>query len=103
MLVVAIALCVIACKPIQIPQSSTVSVPVTIKLSGWTASPTEQTLLRKLLQDFEATHPAIKVKYEVINDQYMDVIKTRLIGEAAPDVFYLDVLEAPFFHYFHAF
>jgi multiple sugar transport system substrate-binding protein len=26
----------------------------------------------------------------------MDVIKTRLVGEAAPDVFYLDALEAPF-------
>jgi multiple sugar transport system substrate-binding protein len=25
----------------------------------------------------------------------MDVIKTRLIGDAAPDVFYLDALEAP--------
>jgi multiple sugar transport system substrate-binding protein len=24
----------------------------------------------------------------------MDVIKTRLIGDAAPDVFYLDALEA---------
>ncbi len=41
-------------------------------------------------------HPTIKVKYEVISDQYMDVIKTRLVGEAAPDVFYLDALEAPF-------
>jgi multiple sugar transport system substrate-binding protein len=26
----------------------------------------------------------------------MDVIKTRLVGEAAPNVFYLDTLEAPF-------
>ncbi|WP_310487949.1 ABC transporter substrate-binding protein, partial [Chamaesiphon sp. VAR_69_metabat_338] len=50
----------------------------------------------KLLQDFEAQHPDVKVKYEAINDQYMDVIKTRLIGDAAPDVFYLDALEAPF-------
>jgi multiple sugar transport system substrate-binding protein len=69
---------------------------VTIKLSGWGASSVEQKLLKQLLQDFELKHPGIKVKYEVINDRYMDVIKTRLIGEAAPDVFYLDALEAPF-------
>ncbi|MBD2293258.1 ABC transporter substrate-binding protein [Anabaena sphaerica FACHB-251] len=69
---------------------------VTIKLSGWGGSPVEQKLLKQVLQDFEAKHPTIKVKYEVISDQYMDVIKTRLIGEAAPDVFYLDALEAPF-------
>ncbi|ALF56142.1 sugar transporter [Nostoc piscinale CENA21] len=69
---------------------------VTVKLSGWAGSQVEQKLLRQVLQDFEAQHPNIKVKYEVISDQYMDVIKTRLIGDAAPDVFYLDALEAPF-------
>lgn len=94
-LVVAIALWTIACHPGRILETTS-SAPVTIKLSGWTASPVEQTLLRKLLQDFEATHSGIAVKYETINDQYMDVMKTRLIGEAAPDVFYLDALEAPF-------
>lgn len=77
-------------------KSSTSSDIVTIKLSGWGASSIEQKRLKQLLRDFEVEHPAIKVKYEVINDQYMDVIKTRLVGEAAPDVFYLDALEAPF-------
>jgi multiple sugar transport system substrate-binding protein len=69
---------------------------VVVKLSGWGASPVEQRLLNHVLQDFEASHPTIKVQFEVIADQYMDVIKTRLIGDAAPDVFYLDALEAPF-------
>jgi multiple sugar transport system substrate-binding protein len=95
-LVFAIACLTIACQSLRISQTATTSTPVTIKLSGWTASPVEQTLLKKLLQDFEATHPGIVVKYEAINNQYMDVMKTRLIGEAAPDVFYLDALEAPF-------
>ncbi|MFN6570522.1 ABC transporter substrate-binding protein [Dendronalium sp. ChiSLP03b] len=78
--------------------SSKLSSPtaVTIKLSGWGGNPVEQKLLKQVLQDFEAEHPTIKVKYEVISDQYMDVLKTRLVGEAAPDVFYLDALEAPF-------
>lgn len=72
------------------------STAVTVKLSGWAGNPVEQKLLRELLQEFESQHPAIKVRYEVISDQYMDVMTTRLIGEAAPDVFYLESLEAPF-------
>ncbi|WP_254566160.1 ABC transporter substrate-binding protein [Oscillatoria sp. HE19RPO] len=67
----------------------------TLTLSGWQSSPVEKQLLEQLLRDFEATHPHIKVRYEVITDQYSDVIKTRLIGDAAPDIFYLDTLEAP--------
>jgi multiple sugar transport system substrate-binding protein len=82
---------VISCHRLP-PSTSSVS----IKLSGWGGSPIEQKLLKQVLQDFEIKHPNIKVKYEIISDQYMDVIKTRLIGEAAPDVFYLDALEAPF-------
>ncbi|MFN6153150.1 MAG: ABC transporter substrate-binding protein [Dolichospermum sp.] len=69
---------------------------ITVKLSGWTGNPLEQRLLKQVIEDFEKQHPQIKVKYEAISDQYMDVIKTRLVGEAAPDVFYLDALEAPF-------
>ncbi|MBD2384075.1 ABC transporter substrate-binding protein [Cylindrospermum sp. FACHB-282] len=87
-----IAIAIISCHSLPLPNTSS----VTIKLSGWGGSPVEPKLLTQVLQDFEAQHPAIKVKYEVISDQYMDVIKTRLIGEAAPDVFYLDALEAPF-------
>jgi multiple sugar transport system substrate-binding protein len=70
--------------------------PVTLKLSGWGSSPVEARLLQQVLGQFEASHPGIRVRFETIADQYMDVIKTRLIGDAAPDVFYLDALEAPF-------
>ena len=35
------------------------------------------------------------MKHEVISEQYMDILKTRLIGGEGPDVFYLDALEAP--------
>ncbi len=92
----AIAIAIIAFQSLKLPSNSSASTAVTIKLSGWGGSPVEQKLLRQVLQDFETQHPTIKVKYEVISDQYMDVIKTRLIGETAPDVFYLDALEAPF-------
>ena len=67
----------------------------TVRLSGWQSNPNEKQLLQQVLHQFESQHPNIKVKHETINDQYMDVIKTRLMGDAAPDIFYLDSLEAP--------
>lgn len=67
---------------------------VTITLSGW-SNLNEKQLLQKVLRDFEATHPHIKVKYDVIADEYMDVLKTRLIGETAADAFYLEAFAAP--------
>ncbi len=66
-----------------------------VTLSGWQSDPTERQRLQQILADFEAQHPTIQVKYEVITDQYMDVIRTRLIGRRAPDVFYLESFEAP--------
>lgn len=68
---------------------------VEITLNGWGASPEEEELLQQTLDEFMKKYPNIKVKYEVISEQYMDVIKTRLIGGQAGDVFYLDAIEAP--------
>ncbi|KIL48673.1 ABC transporter substrate-binding protein [Jeotgalibacillus campisalis] len=67
----------------------------TVTLAGWGGNPTEQALLEETLADFEEQNPDIDVKLEVIADQYMDVMKTRLIGGEGPDVFYLDAFEAP--------
>ncbi len=68
---------------------------VELSLSGWQSNPNEGKLLDTVIREFEAKNPTIKVKRETINSQYMDVIKTRLIGNVAPDVFYLDAFEAP--------
>ncbi|ANB60921.1 ABC transporter substrate-binding protein [Anoxybacteroides amylolyticum] len=68
---------------------------VEVTLAGWGGNPTEQKLLQQTLDEFQNKYPNIKVKYEVISDQYMDVIKTRLVGGEGPDVFYLDAFEAP--------
>ncbi|EGJ30515.1 MULTISPECIES: ABC transporter substrate-binding protein [Moorena] len=84
-----IILCIIACG------SSNLDGVTTVTLGGWQSSPTEKQLLEQVLKEFEAKHPKVKVKLEVITGQYMDVIKTRLIGDAAPDIFYLDAYEAP--------
>jgi len=67
---------------------------VELTLNGWGASPEEEELLQQTLDEFMKKYPNIKVKYEVIAEQYMDVIKTRLIGGQAGDVFYLDSVEA---------
>jgi multiple sugar transport system substrate-binding protein len=93
-LALCVALLVVGCHLFATTKS--LSEQVTLKLSGWGASPVEQQLLNQVLRDFEVSHPKIKVRFEVIADQYMDVIKTRLIGDAAPDVFYLEAVEAPF-------
>ena len=95
-LVIIAAIALIGLRVFVFAPGSSAQKPVVIRLSGGSASPTEAALLQSVLQDFETLHPNINVKYEVIADEYMDVIKTRLIGEAAPDVFYLDVSEAPF-------
>jgi multiple sugar transport system substrate-binding protein len=94
---IAIAFTVIGCQKLPEAIAPTAPTPIIVKLSSWAANPAEQKLLKQILDDFRIHHPGIKVKHEVINDQYMDVIKTRFVGEAAPDVFYLDALEAPFF------
>lgn len=95
-LAILTTLLIIGCHYSPFIASSTVSAPVTIKLAGWGANPIEKRLMQQLIQGFEQEHPNIKIKYEIIANQYMDVLKTRLIGEAAADVFYLDIEEAPF-------
>jgi multiple sugar transport system substrate-binding protein len=82
-------------SPESSPAGNETKAPVEVTLAGWGSSPEEQALLQQVLDEFETKNPDVKVKYEVIADQYMDVIKTRLIGNEAPDVFYLDAFEAP--------
>lgn len=68
---------------------------VEITVSGWGSSPAEQALFDQTIERFEDEHPHIKVRFDAISDQYMDVMRTRLIGGNAADVFFLDAFEAP--------
>lgn len=93
----AVAIALAGCT--ILPRTNPPSAPkqtahTTIRLSGWQSSPQEGKLLNQLIQEFEAIHPDIDIKYEAINSEYMDVIRTRLIGAVAPDVFYLEAFEA---------
>lgn len=68
---------------------------VTVRLTGWQSSPTEQRYFEETLDAFEEKYPHINVEVDTIADQYMDVLRTRLIGGEASDVFFLDAFEAP--------
>lgn len=68
---------------------------VTVRITGWQSSPTEQRYFEETLDAFESEYPHINVEVDTIADQYMDVLRTRLIGGEAADVFFLDAFEAP--------
>ncbi len=68
---------------------------VTVRLTGWQSSPTEQRYFEETIAAFEEEYPHITVEVDTIADQYMDVLRTRLIGGEAADVFFLDAFEAP--------
>lgn len=90
----AVALLVWSCQPAS--RLGSAGDRLVVKLSGWGASPAEQQVFQQVLEDFRTQYPDVDLQFEVISDQYMDVMKTRLIGDAAPDVFYLEATEAPF-------
>ena len=68
---------------------------IKIVLASWSASPQEQQDLNKLIANFEKLHPNIQVDNEVIAQNYMQVIQMQIIGNNAPDVFYLNADVAP--------
>ena len=68
---------------------------VTISLAGWSAGADEDSLLQKVVNSFEKTHPGIKVDYSVINGDYSTAMTSRFAARNPPDVFYVDSSVAP--------
>ncbi|NJL11339.1 MAG: ABC transporter substrate-binding protein, partial [Calothrix sp. SM1_7_51] len=64
-LLLAIAVSVVGCQRLPFASETVNSTTVTVKLSSWSASPSEQKLLKRVLREFETQHPGIKVKHEV--------------------------------------
>lgn len=91
----AVAVCMVVALAVMAFATSSVAAATKIRLSGWTSSPAEEELLQSLIKDFEAKNPDIDVVYEPIPGDYMTKIKSMLAAKNAPDVFYLDVFEAP--------
>jgi multiple sugar transport system substrate-binding protein len=66
----------------------------TIVLSGWPESPQATAALENVVGTFEATHPAIRVHYEPL-DNYPADIEASFAAGNPPDVFYVDSSLAP--------
>jgi len=60
---------------------------VEVRLSGWTASPEEENLLRASLYEFSLKNPDIIVKYEPITADYWPKIKTMVASGTEPDIY----------------
>jgi multiple sugar transport system substrate-binding protein len=64
----------------------------TVTLNGWQSSPAEEDLLRKVVQDFQASHPNIKVNYDSFNN-YQATMLAKFASRKPPDVFYVDAAD----------
>lgn len=62
----------------------------TVELSGWASSPSETTLLKQVIADFEQQYPKIKVKYAPISGDYPASMLAKFSARKPPDVFYVD-------------
>ncbi len=87
-----------------VTQEVQVTVPVEVekevpqvRLSGWTASPEEENLLRSLLYECTVANPDVLVKYEPIPADYWARIKTMVGSGTEPDIYYMDIFQFPFF------
>src|SRR5579875_3058747 len=70
---------------------------VVISFAGWSAGPTEMANYQKIINDFEAANPNIKIDYEVISQMFFENLLASFAAGKAPDVFYLDSSWAPVF------
>ncbi|EOD01540.1 ABC transporter substrate-binding protein [Caldisalinibacter kiritimatiensis] len=71
--------------------------PVTIKIGMWASSPAETELVDKQIAEFEKTYPNINIEKEVYTDDYLQQLQANIAAKTEPDVYYLDVYQAPAF------
>jgi multiple sugar transport system substrate-binding protein len=62
-----------------------------VRLTGSTASPEEEELLRQALDTFSQEFPDITLSYEPVPSQYVDKLQTDIAAGNAADVFYLQI------------
>jgi multiple sugar transport system substrate-binding protein len=60
----------------------------TVTLNGFQSSPAEEAKLAKVIKDFEASHPKIKVNYSSFNN-YVPTMLAKFAAHKPPDVFYV--------------
>lgn len=70
---------------------------VFIRFAGWGAGVTEIENYKKVISEFQARHPNIRVRYEPISQMFHENVLAAFPAGAAPDVFYVDSAWAPIF------
>lgn len=62
-----------------------------VTLSGWAGNPDEEAATKAVVEKFNSSRSDIQLVWEPIPGDYGTVLKTRLAGGTAADLFYLDV------------
>lgn len=70
--------------------------PNTIQFSTW-GSPEEMDILRPLVQEFEASHPELKVEILHIPDKYYQKLHALLAANLSPDVMFVNNIQFPMY------
>lgn len=66
-----------------------------VRMTGWVSSPTEDLLVRALVDSFSIRYPDISVSYNPIQANYPEKLQLMLGTNTAPDVFMLESYWAP--------
>ncbi len=61
----------------------------TLRAANWGGNPTENALVKKYEDDFQAKYPKIKIQQEQIPDKFEDKIKTEMSAGNEPDAMYV--------------
>lgn len=66
-----------------------------MRYSSWQSSPTEEQVIRSILDGFEAKHPEVAYTYQPIPGNYPEKIQLMLGTHTAPDLFWLKGYTSP--------
>jgi multiple sugar transport system substrate-binding protein len=69
--------------------------PSEMRFSSWQSSPTEEKVMRGILENFEAKYPDVNYKYEPIPGNYPEKIQLMLGTNTSPDLFWLKGYTSP--------
>lgn len=78
-----------------VPEFDPLAVEGDLVMQGWSAGAVEAPILDKLLEDFQAAYPNIKVKFEPVAGEYPAAMAAKFSAGDPPDVFYVDSAFAP--------
>jgi multiple sugar transport system substrate-binding protein len=92
---VLVAIAALATVAAVVASATASTKTTTVTLAGWSSGADEDKLLQQIVNQFEKTHPSIKVNYSVINGDYTTAMTARFAARTPPDVFYVDSSLAP--------